>query len=146
MNHEDKYAQVLSVCRTAHAELLRMEREGKISEARDNPGLVGDYLTKLRLNCNLLYSFMNAYLDIMNEALAATASKRQVIYVEQLELKKSPSAADSHASNMTRVDEANIKIIQNKLQQIKNDYERFSGICYSLQSRMKEFGDERRGL
>jgi hypothetical protein len=141
---EERYNEIVSLLRVTHGELLKLEREGKISAARENPALIGDYLTKLRLNANLLYSFMNGYLDLLSEAQRGTAEKRQQLYEAQIALGKSASASETHAKEMTRLDEANVKVLENKLQQIKNEYERFNGICISLQSRMKEFDTERR--
>jgi hypothetical protein len=144
VSDDERYKQTVSTCRTIHGELITLESEGKISNARENPALIGDYLTRLRLHANLLYSFMNGYLDVLNEALRGTAKKRQDLYEKQVEAGKSSNAAETHARETTRVDEANIKIIENTIQQIKNEYERYNGICISLQSRMKEFDTERR--
>lgn len=141
---EQQYDELVGILRTAHAELLVMERDGKINASRDNPALVGDYLIKLRLHANMLFAFQNRYLDTLNEALRGTALKRQDMYETQLALGKSENAAKNHADEMTRVDNANIKVIENKIQQLKNEYERYNGICISLQSRMREFDTERR--
>lgn len=141
---EELYESTVSTLRIAHGELLKLENEGKINADRDNPTNVGNYLTRLRLNANLLYSFMNNYLDVLNEGIKGTAAKRQAVYEEQIALGKSMNAAETHARELTRVDEANVKIVENKLQQIKNEYERYNGICMSLQTRMKEFDTERR--
>lgn len=141
---DPRYQQTISACRTIHGELLKLESEGKISNARENPALIGDYLTKLRLHANLLYSFINGYLDVLNEGIKGTAEKRQKLYEDSVASGKSPNAAETVARELTRVDEANMKVIENTIQQIKNEYERYNGICISLQSRMKEFDTERR--
>lgn len=138
------YKRITSGLRTWHGELLRMESEGKLSNATDNPGLIGDYLGRLRLNCNMLFSFLNNYIDIENDLIKELNEKRQAIYEARLsEPKGTPSAADTHSKALTRVDEASLKIVQNRITQIKNEYERYNGICMYLQSRLKEFNTER---
>ncbi len=57
--------------------------------------------------------------------------------------KGSPSGAKNYADEMTRIDSANVKAVENRIQQIKNTYERYHGICLFLQSRMKEYNTER---
>lgn len=140
---EEQLAQVTSTLRTAHGELLNLEREGFDKAVRDNPALIGEYLIKLRLNCNLLFAFQNKYLELLSEAQRGTAEKRQGIYEAQLAEKKSPNMSKEHAENMTRIDSANVKVIENKIQQIRNEYSRYDGICTALQSRMKEYNVER---
>lgn len=145
LSENTQYQGIVSKLRTLHGELLKLEQSGLDQAVRENPALIGQYLTSLRLNCNLLFSFQNKYIDVLNERIRETATKRQELYIEQLTtMKKSPNAADSLASNMTRVDEAEVKVLMNIIQQIKNEYERYNGICISLQSRMKEFDTERR--
>lgn len=144
ISREEQLQNVNSTLRVAHGELLKLERDGFDKAVRDNPALIGEYLIKLRLNCNLLFAFINQYLEILSEAQRGTAEKRQGIYEAQLAEKKSPNMSKEHAENMTRIDSANIKVVENKIQQIKNDYERYNGICMALQSRMKEFDTERR--
>ena len=65
---EEQLAQVTSTLRTAHGELLKLEREGFDKAVRNNPAIIGEYLIKLRLNCNLLFAFQNKYLDLLSEA------------------------------------------------------------------------------
>lgn len=144
LQEDNRYQQIVSSLRTWHGELLDMEKEGNINAERDNPAKIGEYLTKLRLHANMLYSFMNFYLDVLNTGIKGTAEKRQKFYEEGIAQKKSENASKNHAQEMTRVDDANVKIIENTLQQIKNEYERYNGICISLQSRMREFDTERR--
>jgi len=139
-----KYNAITSQCQTIHADLLQYERTGKLGNYVENPSLIGDYLGKLRLNANQLFAFMNIYIDILNDLQVAYASKRQGLYTELLATPKgSASAGEKHAREMTRVDEAKISNIENTITQIKNEYERYNGICMYLQSRMKEFNTER---
>ncbi len=144
LESNDNYKNITGNLRTWHGELLRMETEGKLSNATDNPGLIGDYLGRLRLNCNMLFSFLNNYIDVESDLIKDLNEKRQSIYEQRLNSPKgTPSAADTHSKAMTRVDEASLKIVQNRIQQIKNEYERYNGICMYLQSRLKEFNTER---
>lgn len=139
----DRFTKTVSLLRGIHAELLRLEAEGKMLDARENPGLIGEYLVKLRLHANLLFSFINNYLDELNDALKEVAKRRQALYEEQLALGKSPNQAETMSRERTRVEEADVKIIENKISQIRNEYERYNGIAMALQSRLKEFGVER---
>lgn len=139
-----QYKAITSQLRTLHGDLLRMEQEGKLNNAVDNPGLIGDYLGKLRLNCNMLFAFLNNYIDVQSDLIKELAEKRQKLYEERLaQPKGTPSAAETHSKALTRVDEASLKIVENRIQQIKNEYERYNGICMFLQSRLKEFNTER---
>lgn len=139
-----KYVAITSECQTIHKQLLDYEKSGKLGNYVENPSLIGDYLGKLRLNANQLFAFMNIYIDILNDLEIAYARKRQQLYEEKLaEPKSSPSGAEKHARELTRIDEAKIKNIENTIQQVKNEYERFNGICIYLQSRLKEFNTER---
>ena len=140
----EHYVRITSQLKRLHADLLRFEDEGKLSNASENPGLIGDYLGKLRLNVNMLFAFLNQYSELENDLIKEPNEKRQRIYETRLaEPKGTPSSADTHSKAMTRVDEASLKIVQNTIQQIKNEYERYNGICMYLQSRLKEFNTER---
>lgn len=143
LSNEEQLAQVTTKLRVAHGELLKIEQDGFEQAVRDNPALIGDYLIKLRLNCNLLFAFQNKYLEALAVAIRGTAEKQQNIYEQQLALKKSENMAKNHSGEMTRVDNANIKVLENKVQQIRNEYSRYDGICMALQSRLKEFNTER---
>lgn len=144
LSENKTYQKITSECQTLHADLLKYEREGKIGNYVENPSLIGDYLGKLRLNANQLFAYMNIYIDILSDLERQYAEKRQNIYEVTLKLpKSSPSGSEKHARELTRVDEAKIKTIEHNIQQIKNEYERYNGICIYLQSRLKEFGTER---
>lgn len=144
LESNENYKNITSSLRSCHGDLLKLEQQGKLSNATDNPGLIGDYLGKLRLNCNMLFSFLNNYIDVENDLIKELNEKRQSLYEARLrEPKGTPSAADTHSKALTRVDEASLKIVQNRIQQIKNEYERYNGICMYLQSRLKEFNTER---
>lgn len=142
---EDKnYARITKELQQWHKELLELEAEGKLSDIVNNPVTASDYLAKLRLNVNMLFAFWNNYIDVMNDLQKALAAKRQALYEERLSQPKgTPSAAEAHSKAMTRTDEINVKQVENRIQQIKNDYERYNGICLFLHSKMKEVNTER---
>ena len=120
-----------------HAQLLKM----KLAE---NPALIGDMLGELRLGANQLFSYLNIYIDALSDMQQAYARKRQAIFEQRIALPKgSPSGSEHYAREMTRIEDADIKVVENRIQQIKNDYERYNGICIYLQSRMREFNTER---
>lgn len=139
-----KYQQINSELQAKHSELLKLEQEGKINDYRDNPALVGDYLGKLRLKANQLFAFLNVYIDILNELQLEYASRRQEAFNTVLISDKgSINKAETYARETTQVLGAKIKIVENQINQIRNDYERYNGICMYLQSRLKEFNSER---
>jgi hypothetical protein len=141
---DPQYKNTITQLRKWHKELLELEQEGKLFDIRENPTLVNDYQVKIRLYTNMLYAFMNNYLDALTDLQRLVAEKRQLLYEERLTAPKgSPSAADQHAKNMTRIDEMNVVQVKNRIDQIKNEYERFNGICISLQSRSKADNSER---
>ena len=144
LTENSKYQAITTECQTVHRQLLDYEKSGKLGNYVENPSLIGDYLGKLRLNANQLFAFLNIYIDIMNDLEIAYAEKRQNMYEAYLKLpKSSPSAAEKHARELTLIDEVKIKSVENMIQQVKNEYERYNGICMYLQSRLKEFNTER---
>lgn len=144
LTENSKYQAITTECQTVHRQLLDYEKSGKLGNYVENPSLIGDYLGKLRLNANQLFAFLNIYIDILNDLEIAYAEKRQNMYEAYLKLpKSSPSAAEKHARELTRIDEVKIKSVENMIQQVKNEYERYNGICMYLQSRLKEFNTER---
>lgn len=134
------YIKIVSECKALHNDLLKNESTEAYIE---NPALIGNYLGKLRLNANKLFQYSNIYIDILSDLQREYAERRQGIYTGQLMAGKSPSAAEKHGREMTRVDETKVSVIQNNIQQVKNEYERYNGICMYLQSRLKEFNTER---
>ena len=142
---EDRnYDRITRELQTWHKELLALESEGKLSNIVENPVTASDYLARLRLNVNMLFAFTNNYIEVLNDLQRDLALKRQTLYQERLAMPKgSPSAAETHSREMTRIDEANVKQVENRIQQIRNDYERYNGICLFLHSKMKEVNTER---
>lgn len=134
---DPRYSLIVKQLQGWHGELLKQN----LSE---NPALIGDYLGKLRLNVNLLFAFLNLYIDNLTDLMQETAVKRQNLFMDRLaQPKSSPSASETYAREMCRIDDANVKVLENRITQIKNDYERYNGICIYLQSRLKEFNTER---
>ena len=144
ISENNRYKTITSECQHIHKILLDYEKEGKLGNYSENPSLIGDYLGKLRLNANQLFAYQNTYIDIIADLQVAYANRRQALYELKLsEPKASPNSAEKHAREMTRVDEAKIDYVKHQIDQIKNEYERYNGICMYLQSRLKEFNTER---
>lgn len=139
-----QYTAITSQLQTLHGDLLRLEREGKLANISDNPGLASEYQRKLRLNVNMLFAFKNQYIDVLSDLQKEYAELRQRLFEERMLLpKSSPSASETYATEKTRVAAMSIKIVENRINQIANDYERYNGICISLQSTMKAENTER---
>lgn len=138
------YIKLTKQLEIMHADLLRLEGEGKFANLSDVAGLASEYQRRMRLNVNMLYSFLNTYIDVLSDLEKEYAERRQALFVERLHQPKgTPAAAKAYSEEMTRVDAMTIKIVSNRIQQIKNDYERYNGICISLQSTMKAENAER---
>lgn len=134
---DPRYKALLSQLKGWHGELLKQN-------LAENPALIGDYLGRMRLNANLLFAYLNVYIDNLTDLMQETAVKRQRLFEERLAMpKSSPSASETYAREMCRIDDANVKVLENRITQIKNEYERYNGICMYLQSRLKEFNTER---
>lgn len=135
--NDPRYVAILEDLERWHGELLKMNFV-------ENPAVIGDYLSKIRLNCNLLFRYINVFIDQLADVEVEVAAKRQQLYEDMLALGKTPSASEAHAREMSRSDEALAKLISRRIDQITNEYERYNGIAMHLQSRMREFDTERR--
>lgn len=138
LNDDPKYANLIFELRTLHGVIRKRDY--------NNPAdmiLMKDDLGELRLGANLLFSFLNTYIDILSELEQEYAEKRQSIYDSCIIEDMSPNMSDTHARNSTRNIEAKVKLIENRINQIKNEYERYNGIAIYLQSRMKDVNTER---
>jgi hypothetical protein len=138
-----RYKAITEELKRYHIDLIRLEKAEKLRDAVNSPGIISDYLGKIRLGCSLLFEYSNRYIDVHSDLMKELAEKRQKIYEEGIAEGKTPSASETHASAMTKVDSASIKIVENRMQQIKNEYERYNGICMYLQSKLKEYNTER---
>jgi len=138
------YQKLVADCAGKHKELLAYETQYGVKAYTDNPAVIGQHLGYLRLNANMLFGYLNIYIDLLSDLQRDYATKRKELYLEAFNAPKgSASGAEKHARENTRVDESKISVIENNIQQIKNEYERYNGICMYLQSRMKEFNTER---
>lgn len=137
-NDDERYTALLSSLRTLHGVLRKRDY--------NNPSdllTIKDDLGQLRLSANLLFSFLNQYIDVLTELEQHSAIKRQTEYEKGIKDGMSPNASELHSRNITRIDEARVKTIENRINQIKNEYERYNTIAMYLQSRLKEAQSER---
>lgn len=137
-NNDPAYREILKTLQGYHVELLKIQ-----DKLADNPVQAGEYQGKLRLEVNKLFAYMNAYIDLQVDISEDYARERQSIYETGLKAGKSPSAAEKHAGEMTRIKASNLAIAKFRVDQIKNEYERYNGIAIYLATRMKEFNSER---
>lgn len=136
MEQDSRYNQLVAKLRQAHAELLR-------ENLAENPVKIGEYLGNLRLNANMLFAFINFIIKEIDQSQIEVAKSREAIYLQNIKDGKSQNAAETDARERTRVEESKVKSLEYKLQLVKNEYERYNGICMYLQSRLKEFNTER---
>lgn len=137
-NNDPDYRNILKTLQGYHVDLLKIQ-----DKLADNPVQAGEYQGKLRLEVNKLFAYMNAYIDLQIDISEDYARTKQNLYETGLKQGKSPSAAEKHASEMTRIISANKDIAKFRVDQIKNEYERYNGIAIYLATRMKEFNSER---
>lgn len=136
---DDKvYVKILERLQASHAQLLQIDKD-----LDQNPVLTGQIMGELRLNANRLFVYMNQYIDAQIELSEEYARLREKLYIEQLELGKSPSAAEKYSSELTRVQANAVNIAKLRLDQIKNNYNRYDGIAIYLASRLKGMNTER---
>lgn len=136
---QDKYEKLTGYLHDKHMELRALP-----TDIRENPARLAEELTTIRLNCNVLFLFTNKLYDLLNDEIGRVAAKRQLAYEEQLALGKSENAAKNHSGEITRIDEARIKVIENTITQVKGEFNRYDGICMMLQTRMRGFDSEMR--
>lgn len=136
--NDPDFNAVLKKLQLYHAELLQ-----KGDRLVENPIEAGNYQGKIRLEVNRLFAWTNAYIDLQVQISEEYARNKQSLYESGIKTGKSPSAAEKHANEMTRIDSANLAIVKLRVDQIKNEYERYNGIAIYLATRMKEFNTER---
>lgn len=132
------YVKLLEKLQGYHLALLRDDEK-----LADNPVLAGEYQGKLRLEVARLFAYLNNFVDLQVMVSEDYSKERERIYKEQIALGKSPSAASSHASETTRQLANNAAIAKLRVDQIRNNYERYNSIAIYLATRMKEFSAER---
>lgn len=138
-----QYQTILKECDRIHRELLKYERDNKSNSYIENPALIGQYLGQLRLHANLLFSYMNTFIDLISDMELNYAENRKRLFMEALNETDSPNKSESIAREKTRVLEAKIGMMKANLNQIRNSYENYNSICMYLMSRNKEFISER---
>jgi len=137
-NNDPRYTEILKHLQNIHAELLNSDLTSV------DPELLVKNLGEIRLNVNKLFAFINYYIDALSNLELAYADKRKSLFVEKMsEPKGSVSKAESYAREMMRIDEAEIKVVQNRIKQIQNEYERYNTIAIYLHARMKENQSEK---
>lgn len=136
--NDPEYVKILRTLQGYHVDLLKVQ-----DKLADNPVQAGEFQGKLRLEVNKLFAYMNAYIDLQVDISEDYARERQSLYETGLKSGKSPSAAEKHAGEMTRIKASNLQIAKFRVDQIKNEYERYNGIAIYLATRMKEFNSER---
>jgi hypothetical protein len=136
-NDED-YVKIIRTLQGYHADLLKTN-----DKLADNPVEAGIYQGKIRLEVNRLFAYINNYIDLQVDISEDYARERQTLYLAAIQSGKTPSAADKHAGEMTRLLANNEKTAQMRVKQIQNEYERYNGIAIYLATRMKEFNTER---
>lgn len=136
--NDSDFVNILKTLQGYHVDLLKIQ-----DKLADNPVQAGEYQGKLRLEVNKLFAYMNAYIDLQVDISEDYARTRQNLYETGLKSGKSPSAAEKHAGEMTRILASNLAIAKFRVDQIKNEYERYNGIAIYLATRMKEFNSER---
>lgn len=136
--NDPTYVEILTRLQGYHVDLLKLD-----DKLADNPVQAGQYQGKMRLEVARLFAYMNAYIDLQADIAQSYAREREKLYRDSLTSGKSPSAADKHAGEMTRVLAANQAIAKLRVDQIKNEYERYNSIAIYLATRMKEFNSER---
>ena len=135
---DPRYVELLKRLQSIHAELLKTDM------SVENPTLIVERLGDIRLSANQLFAFLNFYIDALSDLELAYAQKRKALFVAKLsEPKGSISKAESFAREMMRVEEAEIKVVSNRIKQIQNEYERYNGIAIYLHARMKENQSEK---
>lgn len=126
---EDKtYVKLLERLQASHVELIKLDRTDQ------NPVVMERIMGDLRIHCNRLFIYMNDYIETQIELMEEYAKNRENLYIQQLELGKSPSAANNHAGEMTRVQANAVNISKLRLDQIKNNFSRYDGLAIYLAS------------
>lgn len=135
---DPRYTELLKKLQLIHADLL------KTNLSIENSVLIVDRLGELRLSANQLFAFMNYYIDALSDLELDYANKRKTLFLEKVkEPTGSIGKAESFARESLRVEEAEIKVVQNRIKQIQNEYDRYNGIAMYLHARMKENQSEK---
>lgn len=134
---DPNYVKLLERLQASHTELAKMDRRDP------NPVEMERIMGDLRIHCNRLFIYMNNYIDLQIELAEEYANNRQNIYLTQLDLKKSPSAAEKQASEATRAQSNAVEITKLRLKQIENNFKRYDGLVIYLASCLKTANTDR---
>jgi hypothetical protein len=131
-----QYEKLLATLRSMHIEVLK-------KAVLDDPTLLGDYLVRMRGYAEFLVPYVNQALTAADEALMACETERDRIYKAAIAEGKSQNAASTESKELTRLMDAKYEVARNEVKRRRNEYERFSNLCITMQSRLREFGVER---
>jgi len=135
---DDKtYVKLLEKLQASHVELMKLDRTDP------NPVVMERLMGDIRIHANRLFIYMNDYIDLQIQLSEEYANAREKLYIEQLALGKSPSAAEKAAVEMTRVQNNAVAISKLRLDQIKNEYNRYDSLAIYLASCLKSAQTER---
>lgn len=135
--NDPKYVQLLEDLEGYRKELFAIG-----DKLADNPVKAGEYQGKIRLAVSELITYKNNFIDLQATKLEGYARERTRIYKEKL-IGSTPSAAEKHASEVTRELQAESQIAKMRVDQIDGEYQKYSNIAIYLASRAKEFNSER---
>lgn len=134
---DQTYVKLLERLQKSHVELIKLDRTDP------NPVVMERLMGDIRIHCNRLFIYMNDYIDLQIKLSEEYANAREQLYVKQLEAGKSPSAAEKAAVEMTRVQNNAVAISKLRLDQIKNEYNRYDSLAIYLASCLKSAQTER---
>lgn len=128
-----KYEDLMSALKKLHAEQMRDDIAG-------NAEKLGKSLLRMRQTANLLIPFINRELQIQAELEKELGAARQRYYEADIAAGKSRSAANDHASNMTKALSGQLEAVKLGVQIKKNDYDRFDTLCYAVKAELQSQG------
>jgi len=128
-----KYEDLMAALKQLHAEQMRDDVAG-------NAEKLGKSLLRMRQTCNLLIPFINRDLEMLATLERTLGAERERLYKEDIAAGKSRSAANDHASNMTKKLSGEIKAMEYQVEIKKNDFNRFDTLCYALKAELQSQG------
>lgn len=132
----EQYNNLLATLRAMHIEVLK-------KAVLDDPTLLGDYMVRMRGYAEFLVPYVNRALTEADDALLKCETERAGIYNKAIEAGESQNASAVKAKERTRLLDAEYEVARNEVTRRKNEYVRFSNICTTMQSRLREFNTEK---
>ena len=132
----EQYNKLLETLRAMHIEVLK-------KNVLDDPTLLGDYMVRMRGYAEFLVPYVNQALSDADDKLMRCETERNRIYKEAIDAGESQNAAATKSKENTRLLDAEYEVAKNEVKRRRNEYERFSNLCTTMQSRLREFGVER---